>query len=254
MKTILITTALLLATPALAAPDAASLFAAGKFIEAIPAGIAQATPASLVVAGRAQLQVAAYLTTDKAKIRALIAAATANFDAALAKAPGDVDATLQKLSAQGYIAKLDQSTSGAKALKTGLDAFLAKHPDNAVAWAILGGWHGGAIAAVGKFIAGTVLGAHMADMTKAFDRAMVLAPNDPAHPTFYALTLLDISTDNAAQAKALLTRAAAMPATDGYTVALKAAGATVLKPLEAGDNKAAQTTARRVLPFGRLAK
>jgi len=254
MKTLLIATALLLATPAFAAPGAVSLFNDGKYSESVAAGIAEATLVSLVIAGRAQLQIAAYETTDKAKARALIAAATKNFDVALAKAPGDVDATLQKLVAQGYVAKLDQSTSGAKALKKGLDAFLAAHPDNAVAWAVLGGWHGGAIAAVGKFIAGSVLGARTADMYKAFDRAMTLAPNDPAHPTFYALTLLDISTDNAAQAKALLTRAAAMPATDGYTIALKAAGGSVLKLLGTGDNKGAQAAARRTLPFGRLAK
>ncbi|HPU16916.1 MAG TPA: hypothetical protein PK808_12570, partial [Polymorphobacter sp.] len=206
MKPLLIAAALLFAAPVAAAPNAAGLFAAGKFSDAVTAGIAEATPASLVIAGRSQLQIAAYQTTDKAKARTLIAAANTNFDAALAKAPGNIDATLQKIVAQGYVAKLDQSSGGAKAMKKALDAFLAAHPDNAVAWAVLGGWNGGAVASVGKFIAGTVLGAKLGNMTNAFDRAMALAPTDPAHPTFYALTLLDIDDDNAAQAKALLTR------------------------------------------------
>ena len=113
---------------------------------------------------------------------------------------------------------------------------------------------GGAVASVGKFVAGTVLGANLGNMTKAFDRAMALAPTDPAHPSFYALTLLDIDDDNAPKAKALLTRAAAMPATDGYSIALKNAGGGVLKLLNAGDNKGAQAAARRLLPCGLLAK
>lgn len=254
MKSVLIAAALLAATPAFAAPTAASLFQAGKFNEAIAAGTTEATPAALVIAGRAQLQIAAYQTSDKTKARSLIAAANSNFDAALAKAPGNTDATLQKIIAQGYVAKLDQSPGGAKAMKKALDAYLAAHPDDAVAWAVLGGWNGGAVASVGKFVAGSVLGANLGNMTKAFDRAMTLAPNDPAHPTFNALTLLDIDDDNAPKAKALLTRAAAMPATDGYTIALKNAGACVLKLLAGGDNKGAQAAARRALPFGTLAR
>ncbi len=254
MKSLLIAAALLLATPAFAAPSAASLFAAGKYPEAVAAGTTEATAASLVIAGRAQLQIAAYQTTDKTKARSLIAAANKNFDAALAKAPGNVDATLQKIIAQGYVAKLDQSPGGAKAMKKALDALLAAYPDDAVAWAVLGGWNGGAVASVGKFVASTMLGANPGNMTKAFDRAMALAPTDPAHPSFYALTLLDIDDDNAPKAKALLARAAAMPATDGYSIALKNAGGGVLKLLNAGDNKGAQAAARRVLPFGMLAK
>ncbi|MGL4543684.1 MAG: hypothetical protein ACRCUI_14360 [Polymorphobacter sp.] len=254
MKSLLIAAALLAATPALAAPSAASLFQAGKFNDAVAAGTAEATPAALIIAGRAQLQIAAYFTADKAKARSLIAAANSNFDAALAKSPGNAEAMLQKIIAQGYVAKLDQSPGGAKAMKKGLDAFLAAHPENAVAWAVLGGWNGGAVASVGKFVASTMLGANPGAMTKAFDRAMALAPNDPAHPTFNAMTLLDIDDDNGAKAKALLTRAAAMPATDGYTIALKNAGAGVLKLLAGGDNKAAQAAARRAMPFGTLAR
>ncbi len=253
MKPLLIAAALLLAAPALAAPSAASRFAAGPSPVASAAGAAEATPAALVIAGRAQLQIAAYQTTDKARARSLIAAANNNFDAALAKAPGNADATLQKIVAAGYVAKLDQSPGGAKAMKKALDGFLAAHPDNAVAWAVLGGWNGGAVASAGKFVAGTVLGANLGNMTKAFDRAMALAPTDPAHPSFYALTLLDIDDDNAAKAKALLTRAAAMSASDGYSIALKNAGAGVLKLLNAGDTKGAQAAARRLLPFGLLA-
>ena len=48
-------------------------------------------------------------------------------------------------------------------------------------------------------------------------------------------------------------RAAAMSASDGYSIALKNAGAGVLKLLNAGDTKGAQAAARRLLPFGLLA-
>lgn len=246
-----VTAALLVAAvPAFAAPDAARLFADGKYTAAIATGTRESTAKGLLYAGRARLQVASYSVADKAQAMTMIKAALADFDAALAKAPNDVDIQLNRAIAQGYIAKLDRSPSGAKAMRKALDAILARHPDNALAWAALGGWNGGAIATLGSFIAGTVIGASKKGMVQGFDKAMAFDPQNPAHPVYYALTLLDIDTGNAAQSKALLTRASPLPARDSFEGLLQEGGAKVLVLLNAGDIKGAQALARRSMPFG----
>ena len=250
MRRFLIAAALLAGTPAFAAETAGALFTLGRYAEAIKAGTAEATPAGLVAAGRARLQIASYSVTDKAQAKAMIRQSIGDFDAALAKNPNDLEAQLQKIIAQGYIAKLDRSPGGAKAMRRAIDEVLAKHPDNAVAWAALGGWNGGSIATLGSFIASTVMGASTSAMDKAFNKALTLDPRDPAHPAFYAITLLDISTDNAARAKALLQRAVALKPDDAFEVNLQASGAKVLAMLDKGDVKEAQVLARRLQPFG----
>lgn len=250
MYRFLIAAALVAATPASAADTAAALFTQGKYAEAIKAGTAEATPAGLIAAGRARLQIASYSVTDKAQAKTMINQSIADFDAALAKDPTNLDARLQKIIAQGYIAKLERSPGGAKAMRREIDAVLAKHPDNAVAWAALGGWNGGSIATLGSFIASTVMGASTSAMDKAFAKALSLDPRDPAHPAFYAITLLDISTDNAARAKALLQRAATLKPEDAFEVRLQSSGAKVLALLDQGDLKKAQALARQLQPFG----
>lgn len=244
--------ALLLATsaPAFAAPDAATLFAQGRNAEAIKAGIAENSSAGLLAAGRAQLQIAAYETTDRAQAKAQVNAALGHFEAALAKDPANRAAQLQKAIAIGYVAKLDRSPGGAKAMRRQLEAMLAQKPNDAQVLAALGGWNGGAVATLGGFVARTVLGASAAAMDKDFARAMSLDPTNPVHPVFYALTLLDIDADNAARAKQLLERAAGLKAADAFERQLQLSGAKVLAQLNTGDARAAQKLARQLLPFG----
>ena len=85
MKTLI--AALLLASAAPALADAASVFRDGNWPAAIAEGRVEATPASLLLAGRAQLSVAAYQTSGKARALELIALAERDFDATLTKAP-----------------------------------------------------------------------------------------------------------------------------------------------------------------------
>jgi hypothetical protein len=250
VKHLLVAVVLAASAPVAAASDAAALFAHGNFPAAIAAGTAENTAASLVIAGRARLQVASYSVTDKHQAKAMIAAAQGDFDAALAKTPNDENAQLNLAIAQGYTAKLDHSPTGAKAMRKSLDAILTRDPNNAQAWAALGGWNGGAVATVGSFIAGSVLGANKAAMTQAFTKAMALDPANPINPIFYAMTLLDIDTGNAAQAKALLTRAATLPSRDACEMTVAAGGAKTLAALTTGDAKSAQALARRAMPFG----
>ena len=242
--------ALAIATPALA--DAAASFQGGKWPAAIAQGRSEATPASLTLAGRAQLAVAAYETRDKAAALALVERAEKDFDAALARNPGDVAAQTQKAVAIGYRAKLTKAPGLAKDARARFEAVRTAHPDNGLAWSAVGGWHGGAIATLGHFMAGAVLGAKSDEVDRNFGQALKLEPANPAFRTIYAMTLLDIDRKNAARAAALLSGVAAMPTRDGFDALLRAQGAQLATALKAGDTKAAQALARRLQAFGTL--
>ena len=241
-----------LTVPAPAFADAAASFQTGKWPAAIVQGRSEATPASLTLAGRAQMAVAAYETRDKAAALALVDRAEKDFDAALAKSPGDVAAQMQKAVAIGYRAKLSRSPGLGKDARARFEAVRAAHPDNGLAWSAVGGWHGGAIATLGNFLGGTMLGAKAAEIDKNFGQALKLEPANPAFRTIYAMTLLDIDKKNADRAAMLLNGVAAMPARDGFDALLRAQGAQLATALKAGDAKAAQALARRLQAFGML--
>ena len=242
--------ALTVSAPAFA--DAAASFQSGKWPAAIAQGRSEATPASLTLAGRAQMAVAAYETRDKAAALALVERAERDFDAALAKNPGDVAAQMQKAVAIGYRAKLSRSPGLGKDARARFEAVRAAHPDNGLAWSAVGGWHGGAIATLGNFLGGTMLGAKAAEIDRNFGQALKLEPANPAFRTIYAMTLLDIDRKNADRAATLLNGVAAMPARDGFDALLRAQGAQLATALKAGDAKAAQALARRLQAFGML--
>ncbi len=239
--------ALAVASPALA--DAAQAFHDGNWAQAVTQGQAEGTAAGFVLAGRAQLNIAAYQTPDKTRALDLIAAAEKDFDAALAKAPNSADAQLQKAIAVGYHAKLTRSPGLGKETRKRMEAVKAAHPDMALAWAALGGWHGGAVATLGSFLASTFLGAHAKDADADFAQAIKLDPTSPVHRTYYALTLLDIDSANAAKAAAALVPLAGLPVKDGFDALMKKQGLQLAAVLKAGDAAAAQALARKLQPF-----
>ena len=243
--------ALIAAAPALA--TAASLFHDGHFTEAATAGRAENTAASLVIAGHATLIEASFDTTDRDRAKALVDAAEHDFDAALAKEPGNVDAALMKAQAVGYRGKFAKSPGLAKETRTRLEAVLARDPNNALAWSSLAGWHAAGVAAVGKFLAGTVLGASTKVAVADFETALSKDPKNPVQYAFYGLTLLDLDAANAPRATQLLDTVQRLPARDAYEAMLKRATAQVLPLLASGDARGAQALARRLLPFGKLA-
>ena len=246
----LITASLLLATAAPAFADAATAFREGRWAEAIRDGRAEATPASLILAGRAQLSVAGYGMTDKAQAKAAIDAAQRDFEAALAKAPSNNEAAIQRAIALGYRAKLDRSPGEAKATRKAMEAVLAKDPGNALANAALGGWHGGAIATLGGFLAGSVLGASRSASERYFATAIAREPKNIIHPVTYAFTLLDLDADNGPKAATLLRGAVALPVHDAYDAQNRKGAAAVLALLDKGDARGARALATKIQPFG----
>jgi hypothetical protein len=243
---------LLAALPASAQTSAAYHFGAGEFAEAAAAGRAEGSAAALVLAGRATAIQAAFQTRDKARAAALLAAAVADFNAALAKDPGSADALVQRGIAIGYQAKLDRSPGLAKSARRDFEAALAKRPGDTVALGAMGGWHGEAVATLGKFIAGTVLGAKEAESRRFYDKALAAPGADPAIPVFYATTLLGLSAKEAPRAKTLLQRALKARPADGFDRLMQAHARAILAPLEKGDIAAARATARKLAPLGNL--
>ena len=245
----ILTASLLLGLAAPAFADAAASFRDGKWAESIKEGRAEATGTSLTIAGRAQL-VAASAFTDKAAAKAAIDAAQRDFEAALVKAPNSGEAAIQRAIALGYRAKLDRSPGEAKATRQAMEAVLAKDPNNALANAALGGWHGGAIATLGGFLAGSVLGASRSASERYFATAMAREPRNIIHPVTYAFTLLDLDPDNGPKAATLLRGAVALPVRDAYDTQNRKGAAAVLALLDKGDARGARTLAKRIQPFG----
>jgi hypothetical protein len=249
-KTLLTALLLTLATPALA--DAATSFHDGKWAMVVRDGRAEATPAGLVLAARAQLVQAAYMTRDKAQALAIIGAAEADIAKALAKAPGNTDALFQQAVATGYRAKLTKSAGLGKQSRQGFEAWRAAYPDKSLGWAAVAGWHGGAVATLGGFMAGAVLGAKSGEVETGFGKALKLEPNSAVTRVFYAETLLDLDWKNAAKAGQVLQGVAQLPATDAYEALLRSHGVQIAAALKAGDAKAAQALSRRLAAFGSL--
>ncbi len=242
---------LVIAHPALA--DAEDSFREGRWAEATREGRAEATVQSLIYAGRAGLWLAGYETRDRTRADALIAAAEKDFDAAIAKAPSNLDAQLQKAVAIGYRAKLAKSPGLAKECRDRFTAIRDKQPSNPLAWSAIASWHGGGVASLGGFMASAVLGAKASEFEAGYARVFQLAPRNPAYRTLYATGLLDLTPKNAAKAAAALKGIEAMPAADAFERTLRDHGVRVAAALAKGDAKAAQTLARQLAAFGTLA-
>jgi hypothetical protein len=251
MRTCLAIIALLVAAPGQTA--AIDAFRTGNWAAAVRDGRAENSVEGLILAGRARLAIAGYQTSDKARALALVAEAEADFDAALSRAPGNVDAQLQKAVAIGYRAQLTKGISLAKDTRRRFEAIRTAHPGNHLAGGALGGWHGGSIAAVGSFLAGTALGARKTEMERCYAQALKLAPALPSTRTFFAITLLDLDDGNAARAAAVLKGIEGLPASDGFEALLKQQGIELAAVLARGDAKAAQATARKLKAFSRIA-
>lgn len=251
MKKFAIAVALLaMGAPALA--DTATLFRDGKYAEAAQAGAKEATPEARVLAARSLLALAAFRTADKARAMAMCNDAAALVDAALVQKPGYGPAILQKGIALGYLAKLERSQGKGKAARKWMDDARTAMPNDAFAWAALGGWHGEAVATLGGFLAGAALGAKKAEAIKAFDTALTKPGAGAVVPTYYAFTLLSLDAGNAPRATALLTQAARATPADAFEALLKRHAEQVLPLLAKKDVAGARALAKRLQPFGTL--
>jgi hypothetical protein len=164
-----------------------------------------------------------------------------------------VEAQLQKAIAIAYRAQLTKGIGLAKETRRRFETIRTAHPDNSLVWGALGGWHGGAVATVGSFLAGSALGAKKSEMERCYAQALKLAPGLPSTRVFFAITLLDLDAGNATRAAGLLKGLESLPAQDGFEALLKRQGLELAAVLAKGDATAAQATARRLKAFSRIA-
>ncbi|WP_448585798.1 hypothetical protein [Thermaurantiacus sp.] len=248
--------ALLLAPLALAAPVAASpaveAFEAGRWGEAVGLGREGGSAAERIAAARAGSVIATYLVRDRADARRLLAAAVTDAEIALALEPTNVRARVERAIVGGYLAKLEGSAMRARQSRRDAETALAQEPANALALAVLGGWHLETVAEVGALAARTLLGARAAEGRRLFDRALALEPDSVLYPVFYAFALLSLDPAEAPKAAELLARADRNRPRDAYERLVQANSRRVLAELRQGEPARARALARSLSPLGRL--
>jgi tetratricopeptide (TPR) repeat protein len=277
MKIFVLMSTVFFAMPALASP-ADDMFNAGQFgqaatlarqdcdskinllntIEATDRAIAavkRQAADSCAMAARATLVVAAYQTSSRPQAEKLIGAAIASVNTALAQTPNHIEATLQGAVALGYSAKLAQSPGIAKDAKVYMDKAEQLAPNNGFAALALAGWNGEAIADIGSFLAGTVLGAKKETAIKYYERALKLDSASPTFPIFYAFNLYRLDAKKYSPRVAqLLSTAIMLTPRDGFEAMNITHAREVLTMLKAGDAKRTKALIKKYQPFGVLLK
>ena len=187
---------LLIASPA-SADELYSLYASGKYDDAMRAGVAARTAQGFAIAARAALADAAMRPEpclDCLKRAEDFARKAGHADASAADGHVWLAAAL---GLEGRItglirARLANSPAEAKAE---LDAALKDDPGNAHALAAMGGWNIEIVRAGGAFLARTLYGAREADGIALFDRAVKTAPGNVAVRYQVALSLAGYKPD-----------------------------------------------------------
>lgn len=211
-------------------------------LTALPA--AAATP-------RQTLANAAFMATDKEAALHEIDQAEAAAEAILAAKPGDREAQMIRAMATGYRARLTHNRGKALASRKMLETLAAADPRDPEAQAAIGAWHIDAISNIGSLLAGPMLGASKSTGLAALDRSVALGGDRAMFPGLAAM--LRLSLDSRDKRALALAEAAARGTTPtALDRVMQRGAAALLQPLRAGDTKAAQALARRLLPFGRF--
>jgi tetratricopeptide (TPR) repeat protein len=181
--------ALAIASTAQAAPF--DLYEQGKYEDAIAAGVARNDSAGFALAARAAL---AAETMRDAPCLDCLKRAEDYARKAVAADPKNPDGHVFLAVALGREGRLVGaitvlSQGFASQAKEHLDAALAADPNNAFAWAALGGWNIEIVHKGGARLARMVYGATGEQGFAAFDKAFALAPGNVALRYQYALTL-----------------------------------------------------------------
>lgn len=191
-------TLLLLGTaPTFAADDFYTLYAAGKYEDAIRTGTAAGSAAGYAIAARAVLADAAM---RPGPCLACLKRAEGFAGQAIAADAHQPDGHIWLSAAiglegrvRGLIwARLSDAPGRARA---NLDAALAADPDNAYALVALGAWHMEIVHAGGAFLARQLYGATVVDGLALFDRAVAKMPDNVAVRYQVGLCLAGVDPD-----------------------------------------------------------
>lgn len=225
------------------------------FARSVTAGLLAAITLSAPAAAQTPRELlvnAAFAARDKPTALGQIEAALKAAQAALARNPGDREATLQRSIALGYRAKLERNPADAKAARRGFEMLAASNPGDPEAQLALGGWHLLAIIEMGPLLAGTLLGARKTPGMQALNRALAASDGRALFPAYASLTLILLDAGDVAAARKLAEAAVKARAPTSADRILQKHAASLLAPLRAGDGKAAARLAKTLMPFGRL--
>ncbi len=239
---------LLLASPARAADEIFTLYAEGRYEQAIRAGEASRSAPGLAIAARAALAEAmlrpqpclSCLERAETLARAGIAADPGHADnhVWLAAALGHQARILGKVRAQ--VARMPNESRAA------LDTALRHAPDNAYAVSALGGWNIEIVRGGGAYLARTLYGASEPEGIALFDRAVKLAPGNVAVHYQVALSLLGFDADKyRARIAAELKAAQAATAATAYERRMQDRAGELLGLQARGADDALQARVRR---------
>lgn len=227
-------------------------FQSGKFLEAAYVGRDAPDSRDWSLAARALLA-QVLIDADPRANAMLLEESIALSQKALAAEADSVEARLDLAFALGIkgrrVGKLEAVRRGYAAEgKHLIDEALARDPDNAWAYAMLGGWHYEVLRRGGK-IGARLYGASIERGLAAFDRAMRLGPDDPAIALQYAVALLGANPEkNAEKARTLLALAGeAQPVDAVAAIMIKEANRLGLVMDTRGARAAADDTGRRKL-------
>jgi hypothetical protein len=239
---------LLSASPAFAADPLFSLYAAGRYDEAVRAGEAAHTGPALAIAARALLADAAL---QGEPCLPCLERAEADARAAIRAEPAQADAQVWLAASLGYESRL---TGILKArwrdapgqAKTALQQALKIEPDNVYALAALGGWNIEVVRAAGGYLANMIYGAGERDGLALFDRAVKLAPGNVAVRYQVALALAGYNPDRFAPRIAAELEAAVHDAPQtAYEKAIQARAGELLSLLHANNRLGFDTRVRK---------
>lgn len=242
----------MLMEPAAAAPASPALvaFQSGNFLAAADAARGASDAPAWSLAARALLAQVLAEGNPHANA-ALLEESIALSRKSLNAMPDSVEARLDLAFALGIkgrrASKLEALRRGyASQGKRLIDEALALDPHAAWAYAMLGGWNCEVLRRGGA-LAGKLYGAQLDRGLAAFDKAMSLAPDDPAIALQYAVALLGVDSEKYAQkARGLLDRAAGAQGTDAVAqIMIKEARRLGLVMDSYGAHAASEDFARR---------
>lgn len=225
-----------------------------SFTRIVPAIVlALASAGARAETPRDALTTAGFADRDKATALARVDRVRQVTAAALARSPGDQEAAMVGATADGYRAKLTGNRAAAIEARRKFEGLVAKYPGSAEAHIALGAWHVGVIASFGRFVGRAAVGAKKDAGFASIDRAVKLGGNRAMFLGLAALLRLELDPGDAQgrQLAEAATRAATPTPLDRI---MQRSATAVLVPLRAGDAKAAQLLADRLLPFGQIRK
>lgn len=161
----------------------------GNLVETIHIARQDGSPNSLALAAQAQFIVAQFFAEGTCRL-ALIKQSQDDLSQAPEPSPLII---LQSAISWGLHARYTGKFSSVRKSKNLLEQVLELEPDNPWALAALGGWHGEVVAKAGGFIGMLFFGARRKHMSRLFNKAMSIKPDDIPLLTAMSSTLLRLS-------------------------------------------------------------